>query len=115
MSFDGPAVQNAIYTGGAEWPITPADWERRAESALEPEAFGYIAGGAGDELTMRANREAFERRRLRPRMPTGNSERDLSVEVLGTRSAARSAPTHCSSAARTRTGLPPAARPGSRP
>jgi len=88
VSFDGTAVQNAIYMGGAEWPITPGDWESRAEAALEPEAFGYIAGGAGGELTMRANREAFERHRLRPRMLTGNSERDLSVEVLGTRSAA---------------------------
>lgn len=34
---------------------------------------------------MRANREAFERRRLRPRMLAGNRERDLSVELLGTR------------------------------
>jgi isopentenyl diphosphate isomerase/L-lactate dehydrogenase-like FMN-dependent dehydrogenase len=37
---------------------------------------------------MRANLEAFERRRLRPRMLTGNSERDISVEVLGTSSPA---------------------------
>src|ERR1700747_3717419 len=88
MGFDGTTVQNAIYTGGAEWPISPADWQSRAEDALAPGAFGYIAGGAGSELTMRANREAFERRRLRPRMLTGNRERDLSVEVLGTRSAA---------------------------
>jgi lactate 2-monooxygenase len=35
---------------------------------------------------MRANREAFERRRIRPRMLAGNVERDLSVEVLGTSS-----------------------------
>ena len=55
---------------------------------LEPQAFGYIAGGAGVELTLRANREAFARRRLRPRMLSGNRDRDLSVEVLGTRSAA---------------------------
>jgi isopentenyl diphosphate isomerase/L-lactate dehydrogenase-like FMN-dependent dehydrogenase len=86
--FDGTQVQTAIYLTGAEWPIAPADWEARAESALEPQAFGYIAGGAGAELTMRANREAFERLRLRPRMLAGNRERDLSVEVLGTRSAA---------------------------
>ena len=33
---------------------------------------------------MRANLDAFERRRLRPRMLTGNHERDTSVEVLGT-------------------------------
>jgi lactate 2-monooxygenase len=35
---------------------------------------------------MRANLEAFERRRLRPRMLTGNAQRDLSVEVLGLQS-----------------------------
>jgi lactate 2-monooxygenase len=86
MRFEGTEVQNAIYlSGAAEWPVSPADWEARAQEALEPGHFGYIAGGAGDELTMRANRDAFERRRLRPRMLTGNRERDLSVEVLGTR------------------------------
>jgi lactate 2-monooxygenase len=89
MRFEGTEVQNAIYlSGAAEWPVSPADWEARAQEALEPGPFGYIAGGAGDELTMRANREAFERRRLRPRMLTGNRERELSVEVLGTRSPA---------------------------
>ncbi len=89
MTFQGSEVQNAIYLSGeAEWPISPEDWERQAEEALEPGAFGYIAGGAGAELTMRANREAFERHRLRPRMLTGNKERDLSVEVLGTHSPA---------------------------
>jgi isopentenyl diphosphate isomerase/L-lactate dehydrogenase-like FMN-dependent dehydrogenase len=35
---------------------------------------------------MRANREAFERRRLRPRMLSAHSERELAVDVLGTRS-----------------------------
>jgi isopentenyl diphosphate isomerase/L-lactate dehydrogenase-like FMN-dependent dehydrogenase len=88
MTFDGTSVQNAIYIGGAEWPISPEEWEARAQGALDAQAFGYIAGGAGAELTMRANREAFERRRLRPRMLTGNRERDLSVEVLGTSSPA---------------------------
>ena len=58
----------------------------RAREALEPGPFGYIAGGAGSEATMRANLEAFERRRLRPRMLGGHVERDLSVEVLGLRS-----------------------------
>jgi L-lactate dehydrogenase (cytochrome) len=88
-AFEGSLVQNAIYIAGeAEWPIGPEDWERAAEDRLDPGAFGYIAGGAGGEATMRANLEAFERRRLRPRMLTGNVERDVSVEVLGTRSSA---------------------------
>jgi len=83
----GSQVQNSIYlAGGAEWPVTAEDWEAKARETLEPGPFGYIAGGAGSEGTMRANLEAFERRRLRPRMLAGNVERDLSVEVLGLRS-----------------------------
>jgi isopentenyl diphosphate isomerase/L-lactate dehydrogenase-like FMN-dependent dehydrogenase len=82
----GSQVQNAIYlAGGAEWPVTAADWEAKAAEVLEPGPFGYIAGGAGTEATMRANLEALERRRLRPRMLGGHVERDLSVEVLGLR------------------------------
>jgi lactate 2-monooxygenase len=83
----GPLVQNAIYiAGGPEWPVAPEDWEERAREALEPAAFDYVAGGAGSEATMRANREAFERARLRPRMLVGTAERDLAVELLGLRS-----------------------------
>ena len=83
----GSQVQNAIYlAGGSEWPISPEDWEARAREQLEQGPFDYVAGGAGSEATIRANRDAFERRRLRPRMLTGNAERDLSVEVLGLRS-----------------------------
>jgi lactate 2-monooxygenase len=88
-AFEGSLVQNAIYISGqADWPVGPEDWEAAAEAAIDPGAFGYIAGGAGGEATMRANLEAFERRRLRPRMLRGNVERDVSIEVLGTRSAA---------------------------
>jgi lactate 2-monooxygenase len=88
-AFEGSLVQNAIYIEGrAEWPVGPEDWEAAAESVLDAGAFGYIAGGAGGETTMRANLEAFERRRLRPRMLAGNVERDLTVDVLGTSSAA---------------------------
>ena len=41
----------------------PRSGRRLAEEKLDPGAFDYIAGGAGGEATMRANREAFERRR----------------------------------------------------
>jgi lactate 2-monooxygenase len=85
----GSQVQNAIYlSGGSEWPVSPEEWEERARETLAQGPFDYVAGGAGSESTVRANREAFERRRLRPRMLTGNVERDLSVEVLGLRSPA---------------------------
>ena len=89
MSMDGSQVQNAIYVSGeSPWPIAPEEWEARAAEKLDPGPFDYIAGGAGSEATMRANLAAFERRRLRPRMLTGNRERDISVDVLGTRSPA---------------------------
>ena len=90
MSFSGSLIQNAIYIARQvhEWPVEADDWEREAQEKLAPRAFGYIAGGAGSESTIRANREAFERRRIRPRMLTGNTHRDLSVDVLGLQSPA---------------------------
>jgi lactate 2-monooxygenase len=89
LGFDGGLFQTGIYlSGGYEWPLTAADWEARAAEKLEQGPFDYVAGGAGSEATIHANREAFERRRIRPRMLTGNVQRDLSVEVLGTPSAA---------------------------
>ena len=85
MSFHGSLIQNAIYIAQQppEWPIEAADWERAAEAKLDSGAFGYIAGGAGAESTMRANLDAFEKWRIRPRMLTGNAVRDQSVDVLG--------------------------------
>src|SRR5438105_11561017 len=85
MRFDGSQIQNEIYVSGeSPWPVGPDEWEARAAEALDERPFGYIAGGAGGEATIEANRQAFARRRLKPRMLTGNSERDLSVDVLGT-------------------------------
>jgi isopentenyl diphosphate isomerase/L-lactate dehydrogenase-like FMN-dependent dehydrogenase len=90
MSFSGAMIQNAIYIAQQppEWPVAAADWERAAEAKLDPGAFGYIAGGAGAESTMRANLDAFSRWRIRPRMLAGNAVRDISVDVLGMHSPA---------------------------
>jgi lactate 2-monooxygenase len=90
VSFSGAMIQNAIYIAREppEWPVSADDWERAAEVKLDAGPFGYIAGGAGAEETMRANLEAFRRWRIRPRMLTGTAARDISVEVLGMRSAA---------------------------
>src|SRR6266550_6470039 len=88
MSFPfGPATQAEIYVGGADdLPLDAAEWEARAKAVLESGPFDYIAGGAGGESTMHANREAFGRWRLRPAMLAGNQQRDLHVSVLGTSS-----------------------------
>jgi len=81
--------QYEIYARGlgGETPALPtsvAELEERARELLSAEAFGYVAGGAGAELTMRANLEAFARWRIVPRMLRDVSERDLSTSVLGT-------------------------------
>jgi isopentenyl diphosphate isomerase/L-lactate dehydrogenase-like FMN-dependent dehydrogenase len=60
------------------------DYERAAEERLEPAAFGYFAGGANDEWTMRENRAAFERWVLRPRMLVDVSEVTTATTVFGT-------------------------------
>jgi 4-hydroxymandelate oxidase len=59
------------------------DYEREAEKRLDPGSFGYFAGGANDEWSMRENRAAFERWVLRPRMLVDVSEVTTATTVLG--------------------------------
>jgi isopentenyl diphosphate isomerase/L-lactate dehydrogenase-like FMN-dependent dehydrogenase len=84
----GMQRQQQIYTlgltgGGLSIPISLALLEQKAKEILSPPAFDYVAGGAGGEDTVRANREAFYRRRIAPRMLRDVSQRDLSVELFG--------------------------------
>ncbi|MFE0458409.1 alpha-hydroxy-acid oxidizing protein [Kitasatospora sp. NPDC058965] len=82
--------QNEIYLSGLggvlpALPMAYAELAARAESALPPAIWSYVAGGAGDEATQRANEAAFQRWGLYPRMLVGASERDLSVDLFGQR------------------------------
>jgi lactate 2-monooxygenase len=65
-------------------PVAVEEQERRAHEAMEERAANYVFAGAGAEHTMRANRDAFERYRIVPRMLRDVAERDLSTTVLGT-------------------------------
>jgi len=69
-------------------PMSFVELESRAQQAMSPSIWSYVAGGAGDELTQRGNAEAFNRWGLIPRMLVGATERDLSVELWGRRWAA---------------------------
>lgn len=85
--------QNEIYFNAvlgvlSELPMRFAELEERAERALGPTLWSYVAGGAGDERTQRANVAAFDTWGLIPRMLVGATERDLSVELWGRRWAA---------------------------
>jgi lactate 2-monooxygenase len=78
--------QNEIYASG-QAPRYPMRWrelEAAALAALPAPAADYLAGGAGGEETVRANREAFDRWRIVPRMLRGVGTRDLRTDILGT-------------------------------
>ena len=63
--------------------LNVGDYEREAERLLDPGAFGYFAGGAGDELTLRDNVEAFSRWQFRPRVLVDVGEVTTATTVLG--------------------------------
>ena len=58
--------------------------DARARERLDPMLFDYIAGGAGDEWTLRESRAAWSRIQLLPRMLRGVGTRDQRTSVLGT-------------------------------
>jgi isopentenyl diphosphate isomerase/L-lactate dehydrogenase-like FMN-dependent dehydrogenase len=59
------------------------DYEAAAAERLEPGAHGYYAGGAGDELTLQDNVEAFRRWQLRPRVLVDVDTCTTATTVLG--------------------------------
>lgn len=86
----GRLRQTQIYVTGAGKtrplvPVAPEALEAAAGRAMSADAAAYIIGGAGMEATMRANRAAFDRRTLVPRVLNDVSKRDLSVELFGRR------------------------------
>jgi 4-hydroxymandelate oxidase len=68
----------------ASRPLTVAEYEPLARERVQLGAWGYQQGGAGDELTIADNREAWNRLRLRPRVLVDVSSRDLRTTVFGT-------------------------------
>ncbi|MFJ2504271.1 alpha-hydroxy-acid oxidizing protein [Microbacterium sp. NPDC087592] len=83
-------TQSDIYRAGISGtrPAVPIDavaLKAAARKALSTEAFAYIAGGAGAERTMTANRRAFDRWQVWPRPLRDVSTRDLGVDFLGKR------------------------------
>ncbi|MCX5096190.1 alpha-hydroxy-acid oxidizing protein [Streptomyces sp. NBC_00365] len=81
--------QNEIYINGLSGvlpalPMELQELEARAQAVLSPSLLSYVAGGAGDEFTQRANVSAFQRWGLVPRMMVGAIQRDVSVNLFGT-------------------------------
>ena len=89
----GPEIQGAIYLrglGGAK-PSIPTSFpglEAAAQQKMSPEAWAYTAGSAGLESAAEANRAAFARYPIAPRMLGGASVRNLETEIFGVKAAA---------------------------
>ncbi|GAA4482059.1 alpha-hydroxy acid oxidase [Rhodococcus olei] len=64
-------------------PITVEDYRRKARRALPTMVWAFVDGGAEDEVTLRANRTAFDRWQLRSKVLTGNAGTSLSTKVGG--------------------------------
>ncbi len=64
-------------------PMSFAELEAKAEAAMSPSLWSYVAGGSGDERTQRVNVTAFDDWGLMPRMFVGANDRDLSVDLFG--------------------------------
>jgi isopentenyl diphosphate isomerase/L-lactate dehydrogenase-like FMN-dependent dehydrogenase len=64
-------------------PINIFDYEALAQAAMQPVIWDFFYGGSDDEVTLRANRSALERIRLRPRVLMDVNVCDISTSVLG--------------------------------
>ncbi|RZS30390.1 isopentenyl diphosphate isomerase/L-lactate dehydrogenase-like FMN-dependent dehydrogenase [Herbihabitans rhizosphaerae] len=83
------SYQSELYLAGLggqapEFTTNVAALDESARLSMDGGAFGYVAGGAGNEATVRANRAAFDQWRIVPRMLRDATNRDLSTTVLGT-------------------------------
>ena len=59
------------------------DFEAVARKNLPPAHFGYLASGDDDDLTLRANREGFQKFQLRPRRLVDVGRLDTRMELFG--------------------------------
>jgi lactate 2-monooxygenase len=89
MTAPFAAYTAEIYLRGTQnvLPPTTTDLTRLEEAAsavMTPETFGYVSASAGSGATARANRAAFDRWRIAPRMLTGATVRDHQTELFGT-------------------------------
>ena len=64
-------------------PLTIAEYEAIARARLHSAVWDYYSAGADDEVTLRENRAAFKRIRLRPRALASVGDVDLRTTLLG--------------------------------
>jgi len=79
-SADGAQAESAA---GAEEAVSLYDFEPLAKAKMSHAAWEYVNGAAADEITVRWNREALDRIRLKPQVLVDVSKLDCRVTLLG--------------------------------
>ena len=75
-------MPTAVLTSAKD-ALDVMEFEEAARRALPPAHWGYMATGVDDDLTLKANMEAFKHIRLKPRRLVDVSKADLRTEVFG--------------------------------
>jgi isopentenyl diphosphate isomerase/L-lactate dehydrogenase-like FMN-dependent dehydrogenase len=78
-------VRPPAYRDEIMQPVNLHEFEAVAKKSLSIQAYDYVAAGAGDELTLRANREAYSHYWIRRKVMIDVSKIDTSLELLGQR------------------------------
>ena len=84
----GMQYQLQIYFAGTQnvkpqLPVSFEELEEKASTTMKPEAFAYVAGSAGSEITALNNKEAFNKWQIVPRVLNDVSKRSIEVELFG--------------------------------
>ncbi|KAL5273656.1 HAO1 family protein [Megaselia abdita] len=62
-----------------------ADYEKKCQSLIEKSALDYFKSGSGEEETLKRNKDAFKKLRIRPRVLINVSKVNLNVEIFGSK------------------------------
>ena len=84
---DCEQIQMEFYEKGDDGetvlPVSYSEWEERAKQKLAAGPFDYVNGAAGAGDTMKANSEAFQHYRIRPRVCRDITKRNLEITLFG--------------------------------
>ena len=75
------AAETPVNVGAG--PVCLTDFEPLAKAKMSPMAWEYVNSAVADEITVRWNREAFDRLRLKPRVLVDVSKLDTRVTLFG--------------------------------
>jgi 4-hydroxymandelate oxidase len=83
QALPSDARRRVTRFSGSVHPVSVPDYESLAHERMSHVAWEYISSGSADEVTLRWNREALTRVRLRPHVLTDVSHIDTSIRLFG--------------------------------